>query len=168
MKYIKSINEISGYDRWKTQSPYDNEKECISDGYLDADITFNVDKRVDSDAIDATKVYVFYRAVDDFLRKYFKKAGLKMTAVSPFATKDASYRDWVEKGDQTYSIGSMAWKITGDFDDVEASNVEETVFKLLPSEKELQAIIKRHSWIDKKIWIENIDSEISNNCDDDY
>jgi len=170
MKYIKTINEISGYDRWKTQSPYDNDPNCETSGELDADITFNVDKRANDNAIDGSEFKSFCKDVDQFLSKYFKKYKLGFNAVSPLETKDESYHDWVENEDGTYAVGMMAWKITGDWEDGPSGNDNnEIVQELLPSVKELQMVAKKYKWIDlNKIWIEDIESEIDNPCGDDY
>ena len=167
MKYIKRIDEIRGYDAWKTQSPYDDETDCVSYGYLDADITFNIDKRVDDDAIDGSQFKSFCKDVDQFLVKYFKQTKQGLKAVSPLDTKDESYHNWVDNGDGTFAIGDLAWKVTGDFEDVYASDSEDTIVQIMPSVKELQMITKKYKWIDQgKIWVEDIDSEISNNCED--
>lgn len=168
MKYIKSINEISGYDRWKTQSPYDNEVDCESEGYLDADITFNINKSVDSDDIDGNEFESFCNDVNRFLIKYFKgnKSLSKLKAVSPVDTNDESYQDWKDNGDGTFSIGMMAWKVTGDFGPIYASNIESTAEEILPGAKDFQQLVKKYKWIDpKRIWVEDVESEIDNPCD---
>ena len=170
MKYIKSINEISGYDRWKTQSPYDSDPDCETSGELDADITFNVDKRADDDAIDGSQFKSFCKDVDQFLSKYFKKYKVSFNAVSPLETKDESYQDWKENEDGTYAIGTMAWKITGDWEDGPSGNSNNEIIQdLLPGVKELQMVAKRYKWVDlNKIYIEDIESDIDNPCGDDY
>ena len=171
MKYIKSINELNipGYDRWKSAAPPDD-PDCETSGELDADITFNVDKRVDDNAIDGSQFKSFLRDIDQFLAKYFKKHKLNFKAVSPFDTDDESYQDWVENEDGTYSIGTMAWKITGDWEEGPSGNDNnEIVQELLPGVKELQMVAKRYKWVDlNKIYIEDIESDIDNPCGDDY
>jgi len=167
MKYIKHINEISGYDSWKTQSPYDNDTDCLSSGEADFDITFNIDKSANSDAIDAGEFNSFVNDVESFLTKYFKKykqlMGFKV--YTPLNAIDDSYVDWAENEDGSYTVGSMAFKITGDFDDVEASP-EDLINAILPGEKQVVQLVKKYKWIDlKRVWIENIDSEIDSNCE---
>lgn len=168
MKYIKRIDEIRGYDRWKTQSPYDNESDCTYYGYLDADITFNIDSRVDDNSIDGSQFKNFCKDMDQFLVKYFKQTKQGLKAVSPLNTKDESYQDWVDNGDGTFAVGSLAWKVTGDFEDVYASDRDGVVLELLPSVKDLQAIARKYKWIDQtKIWLEpDFDSEINDSCED--
>lgn len=170
MKYIKSIYEIRGYDSWKTQSPYDGDPDCETSGELDADITFNVDKRADDNAIDGSQFKSFCKDVDQFLNKYFKKYGLRFDVVSPLDTKDESYQDWKENEDGSYSIGMMAWKITGDWTDSGSGEDNQAVVNdLFPGIKDLQAVAKRYKWVDQgKIYIEDIDSDIDNPCGDDY
>ena len=170
MKYIKSIYEIRGYDSWKTQSPYDGDPDCETSGDLDADIIFSIDKRADDNSIDGSQFKSFCKDIDQFLTKYFKKSGLKFDAVSPLDTSDESYQDWKENEDGTYAIGSMAWKVIGSWRDRASGTDNEMVIQeLLPSPKELQIVAKKYKWVDQnEIWIEDIDSDIDNPCDDEY
>jgi len=158
--------EIRGYDDYKTQSP--SESDCISYGYLDADITFNIDGKVNSDKINGAQLKSFAKDIDQFLDAYFKKTKQDLEAVSPLNTKDESYQDWVDNGDGTFNVGSLAWKITGDFEDVIASDSgEDTIEQIMPSINQLKSIAAKYKMIDQdKIWVEDYNSEISNSCED--
>jgi len=167
MKYIKTLNEISGYDSWKTQSPYDYDEECMSSGEVDFDVSFNIDKKANSDAIPGKEFKAFVSDIDKILMSYFKKhkqiSNLKV--YSPLNQPDESYIDWVENEDGTYSIGSIAWKITGEIEEVSVAS-EDVIAEISPSEKDLAKTAKKYKWIDlNKIWIEDIDSEINNDCE---
>jgi hypothetical protein len=168
MKHIHTfesfLNEIIGYD-----TPYDDpdDIDCESEGYLDANIVFTVSKSVNSDAIDAKEFKSFCKDVDDFLAKYFKKdkALSKLKAVSPINIKE-SYRDWKDNGDGTFAVGFMSWQVTGDFSEVYASSSASTAEYILPGAKDFQPILKKYKWVDPVVWVEDVESEISNPCDD--
>jgi len=168
MKHIHTfesfLNEIIGYD-----TPYDDpdDIDCESEGYLDADIIFNISKSVNSDAIDGNEFKRFCKDIDVFLAKYFKKDKdlSKLKAISSVDIKDQSYHDWRDNGDGTFSVGSLSWKITGDVK-VYASSSASTAEDILPGVKDFQPILKKYKWIDPNmVWVEDVDSEISNPCD---
>jgi len=166
LEFNSYLNEYGSYDKWKLASPDDY--DCYVTGQADFDLSLSINKANANNVpfIELEQlVHLFNKEID----KHFKSLGTKevgsLSIYTPFDPIDESYIDYVDNGDGTYAIGSLAWKFTFEYatDYVAEEDPDAVVEYYSPNMKVLERIAKKYKWI-KDIWTENIDTSVESNC----
>ena len=155
------LNEWTlGYDY-----PNDPDGECVSNGYVDFDITFAVKGWPSGrETVPASEFEAFVKEANTAITDYFKKQGaIQNLDIKNSLTLGDEYKDFDKEGDN-YSFGSFAWKIQGDVEGIAAME-DEVIKEIAPKVKELAQNIQKYTWLDpSKIMIDDVESDLEYTC----
>ena len=155
------LNEWTlGYDY-----PSDPDGECVSNGYVDFDITFAVKGWPSGrETVPASEFEAFVKEANTAITDYFKKQGaIQNLDIKNSLTLGDEYKDFDKEGDN-YSFGSFVWKIQGDVEGIAAME-DEVVKAIAPKVKELAQNIQKYTWLDpSKIMIDDVESDLEYTC----
>ena len=155
------LNEWTlGYDY-----PNDPDGECVSNGYVDFDITFAVKGWPSGrETVPASEFEAFVKEANAAITDYFKKQGaIQNLDIKNSLTLGDEYKDFDKEGDN-YSFGSFAWKIQGDVEGIAAME-DEVIKEIAPKVKELAQNIQKYTWLDpSKIMIDDVESDLEYTC----
>ena len=155
------LNEWTlGYDY-----PNDPDGECVSNGYVDFDITFAVKGWPSGrETVPASEFKAFVKEANTAITDYFKKQGaIQNLDIKNSLTLGDEYKDFDKEGDN-YSFGSFAWKIQGDAEGIAAME-DEVIKAIAPKVKELTQNIQKYTWLDpSKIMIDDVESDLEYTC----
>ena len=155
------LNEWTlGYDY-----PSDPDGECVSNGYVDFDITFAVKGWPSGrETVPASEFEAFVKEANTAITDYFKKQGaIQNLDIKNSLTLGDEYKDFDKEGDN-YSFGSFAWKIQGDVEGIAAME-DEVIKEIAPKVKELAQNIQKYTWLDpSKIMIDDVESDLEYTC----
>jgi len=155
------LNEWTlGYDY-----PSDPDGECVSNGYVDFDITFAVKGWPSGrETVPASEFEAFVKEANTAITDYFKKQGaIQNLDIKNSLTLGDEYKDFDKEGDN-YSFGSFVWKIQGDVEGIAAME-DEVIKAIAPKVKELAQNIQKYTWLDpSKIMIDDVESDLEYTC----